>query len=188
MTGLSALVLPILLSAVLVFVASSIIHMMLGWHKHDYPRVPDEERIRNAIRPLGIPPGDYMIPRPGNRQEMQSQEFAEKLKQGPNLILTMLPLGPFTMGRQLGLWFGYCLVVSIFAAYNAGRALPPGAEYLQVFRFASVMAFAGYALALWQMTIWYRRSLGTTVRATIDGLIYALLTGGVFGWLWPHLA
>jgi hypothetical protein len=74
----------------------------------------------------------------------------------------------------------------VFAAYLASRALPPGAPYLEVFRFAGCTAFVGYTLALWQMTIWYRRALGTTIRSTIDGLIYALLTAGVFGWLWPH--
>ena len=37
MVGLAALWLPILLSAVIVFVASSLIHMVSGWHKSDYP-------------------------------------------------------------------------------------------------------------------------------------------------------
>jgi len=38
---------------------------------------------------------------------------------------------------------------------------------------------------LWQMSIWYRRSWSTTLKATLDGVIYGLLTGGAFGWLWP---
>jgi hypothetical protein len=186
MTGLGALVLPILLSAVLVFVASSIIHMMSPWHKADYPKLPNEDQVREALRPLAIPPGDYFVPRPTSRDDMRSPAFLEKVKQGPNLILTVLPNGPMGMGRNLGLWFVYCVVVGIFAAYIASRALAPGTEYLQVFRFAGCTAFVGYSLALWQMSIWYRRAWGTTIRVTIDGLIYALLTAGVFGWLWPH--
>jgi hypothetical protein len=186
MTGLGALWLPILLSAVIVFLASSIIHMASPWHKSDYPRVPNEDSVRDALRPLAIPPGDYMIPRPSSREEMRSPEFAEKMKKGPVMMLTVMPNGPMSMGRNLTFWFLYLAVVSLFAAYVAGRALPVGAQYLRVFRFAGVAAFLGYAVALWQMSIWYRRAWSTTIKATVDGLIYALLTAGTFGWLWPR--
>jgi hypothetical protein len=186
MTGLSALWLPILLSAVFVFVASSLIHMASPWHKSDYPKVPNEDRVRDALRALAIPPGDYMIPRPSSRSELGSPEFAEKIKTGPVVMMTVMPNGPMSMGRNLGLWFVYCVAVSVFAAYIAGRALPPGAEYLDVFRFAGATAFIGYALALWQMSIWYRRAWTTTIKATVDGLIYAGLTAGSLGWLWPR--
>ena len=72
MTPLTSLWLPIVLSAVLVFVASSLVHMLLGWHKGDYPSLPDEKRFADAVRPLAIPPGDYMVPRPGSMAEMRS--------------------------------------------------------------------------------------------------------------------
>jgi hypothetical protein len=186
MTGLSALWVPILLSAVIVFVASSIIHMALPWHKSDYAKVPNEDRVRDALRPLAVPPGDYMIPRPRSMQDMKSKEFIEKLNQGPVMVVTVMPNGPGSMGKNLILWFLYCVVVSTFAAYVAGSALPPGAPYLRVFQLAGVTAFAGYALALWQMSIWYRRDWSTTIKSTVDGLIYTLLTAGTFGWLWPH--
>ena len=186
MTGLDTLWLPVLLSAVLVFITSSVIHMMLPWHKNDYRRVPDEEAFRRGVAPLAIPPGDYMVPRAGSMEEMKSPEFIAKYTAGPNVMLTVLPTGPWSMGRNLGLWFAYLVIVSIFAGYVAGRALPPGTEYLQVFRFVGTTAFLGYTLALWQMWIWYQRNLGTTIRSTIDGLLYALLTAGVFGWLWPR--
>ena len=186
MTGLSALWLPILLSAVFVFVASSLIHMASPWHKSDYPKVANEDRVRDALRALAIAPGDYMIPRPSSRQELRSPEFAEKIKVGPVVMLTVMPNGPMSMGRNLGLWFVYCVAVSVFAAYIAGRALAPGAAYLEVFRFAGATAFIGYAAALWQMSIWYRRAWTTTIKATVDGLIYACLTAGTLGWLWPR--
>ena len=102
------------------------------------------------------------------------------------MVVTFLPPGPISMGRSLPLWFLYAAVVSAFAAYVTGRALPPGAQYMQVFCFAAVTAFLGYAAALWQMWIWYHRSLAMTIKATLDGLIYALLTAGFFGWLWPR--
>jgi len=186
MTGLHALWLPILLSAVIVFVASSIIHMLSPWHKSDYPKMPNEDKAMDALRPLDIPPGDYMVPRPATRSDLRSPEFLEKMNKGPVMVLTIMPNGPMAMGRSLGLWFVYLLVVGVFSGYIAGRALPPGAPYLHVFRFAGAVAFVGYSLALWQMSIWYRRSWVITIKATVDGLIYALLTAGTFGWLWPH--
>ena len=186
MTGLNALWLPIVLSAVLVFVASSIIHMALPWHKSDYPKLPNEDRVMDALRPLAIPPGDYMLPRPSSTQEMRSPEFAEKVKRGPVMVLTVMPNAMAPMSRNLALWFLYSLVVGLFAAVVASRALPAGAPFARVLKFVAVVAFVGYALALWQMSIWYRRAWSTTVKATVDGVIYALLTGAAFGWLWPR--
>jgi len=186
MVGLTALWLPILLSSVLVFVVSSLIHMLSPWHKSDYPKVPNEDRVMDALRPLAIPPGDYMMPRPSSRQEMRSPQFAEKYKRGPVVMFTVYPGGSMAMGPQLVQWFLYSVVVGCFAAYVAGRALPAGAAYPQVFRFVGVTAFVAYAVALWQMSIWYRRAWLTTIKTTVDGLIYGLLTAGTFGWLWPR--
>jgi hypothetical protein len=185
-TPLTSLWLPILLSAVFVFVVSSLIHMATPWHKGEYPRLPKEDAFRDAVGPLAIPPGDYMVPRASSMAEMGAPEFVDKLTKGPVAIITVLPNGKMSMTGSLVGWFVYALVVSVFAGYVASRALSVGAHYLAVFRFAGATAFAGYALALWQMRIWYNRALGTTVKATIDGLLYALVTAGTFGWLWPH--
>lgn len=185
MTPLTALWLPILISAVLVFIASSIIHMAPLWHKGDYPGLPHEQVVTDALRPLNIPPGDYMLPRAKGMAEMKSAEFSERMQKGPVLLVTVMPNGPIAMGKQLTLWFVYILIVSYFAAYVAGRALSPGADYLEVFRFAGTTAFIAYTVSLWQISIWYRRAWSQTLKETFDGLIYALLTAGVFGWLWP---
>jgi hypothetical protein len=186
MTELTMLWLPILLSSIFVFVVSSLIHMASPWHKNDFPRLEKEDELRTALRPLAIPPGDYMIPRPATRQDMRTPEFAEKMKNGPIIVMTVLPNGPMSMGKSLAGWFVYLIVVGLFSGYITGRALPPGADYLQVFRFVGATAFIGYALALWQMSIWYGRAWTTTIKNSIDGLIYALLTAGTFGWLWPQ--
>jgi hypothetical protein len=183
MVTLGALWLPILLSAILVFAASSVIHMFLGYHSGDFQAPPDEERVAEALRPL--PPGDYAIPKAGSMKEMQTPEFKARMERGPVAIMTIRPHGDTGMGRALGLWFVFCLVVSLLAAYVAGRALTPGAPYLEVFRFAGTVAFAGYVLAAWPSTIWYGTDWKTNARNTFDGLVFALLTAGVFGWLWP---
>jgi hypothetical protein len=186
MTPLVSLWLPILLSAVGVFLASSVLHMFTGWHKSDYRKVPNEDRVMDTLRPLAIPPGDYMMPRPGSTEEMRSPAFVEKFKKGPVMMFTIMPGGSMAMGKNLAQWFLFSVVVGIFAAYVAGGALPPGASYRAVFHFAGLTAFVAYTLALWPMSIWYHRSWITTIKATVDGLIYALLTAGVFAWLWPH--
>jgi hypothetical protein len=184
MVSLTALWLPILLSAVLVFVASSIIHMALAWHSGDFKKLPSEDAVLDALRPFNLPSADYVAPRPASMREMSTPEFQAKAARGPRVMLAVLP-ATNSMPRNLAKWFVYCLVVSIFAAYVAGTTLGAGTEYMTVFRVTSTVAFAGYALALWQNWIWYSRSIGYTVRTTIDGLVYALLTGGAFGWLWP---
>lgn len=185
MTQLSALWLPILLSSVLVFVLSSIIHMMSPWHKSDYPKLANEDQVMDALRPLNIPPGDYMMPRPASREDMRSPEFAAKRARGPVAVFTIMPSGSFTMGKYLGQWFVYIVVVGMFAACVAATSLPVGATYRSVFHYVALTAFIGYTLALWQLSIWYHRSWLTTIKATVDGGIYALFTAGVFGWLWP---
>jgi len=186
MIGLSELWLPILLSAVLVFIASSIIHMLSPWHKSDYAKMPNEDAAMDALRPLAIPPGDYMVPRPAGPGDMRSAAFADKIAKGPVFIVTVLPNRMMSMGRNLGLWFVYLIVVATFAAYIAGRALLPGADPWRVAQFAGATAFSGYALGLWQMSIWYRRAWSTTIKATVDALIYAALTALVLAWLWPR--
>ena len=163
MTSVITLWLPILLSAVAVFLVSSVIHMMSPWHKSDYPRVPDEEAFRSAVGPMAIPPGDYMVPRPESREHLRSPEFAEKMRAGPRVIMTVLPGGDFSMTKNLVQWFVYLIVISLFSAGIAGSALPEGAEDKAVFHFVALSAFGGYALALWQLSIWYSRSWSTTL-------------------------
>ena len=186
MTALTSLWLPILVSAVIVFIASSVIHMFLPWHKADYPKMPNEDKAIDALRPLAIPPGDYMVPHCSSMEERKSPAFAEKISKGPVMIVTVLPNAMPGMGPYLAQWFVYCAAIGFFAAYVASRALPAGAEYLRVFQLVGATAFFAYAAALWPISIWYRRSWGTTIRSSIDGLVYALLTAGAFGWLWPR--
>jgi hypothetical protein len=186
MVSVTSLWLPVLLSAVIVYIASSIIHMVLTYHQSDLKPMPREDEVMGALRRFDIPPGDYALPHAGSMEAMKKPEFTEKMKAGPVVLMTVSPPGPCSMGKSLGLWFGYCLVTSLFAAYVAGRALSAGASYLEVFRFAGTTAFAGYALALLQNSIWYRRAWSTTLKQIFDGLIYALLTAGTFGWLWPR--
>src|SRR5439155_24227364 len=103
MMSYATLWLPTLLSAIAVFVLSSVLHMLLPWHKSDYPTLPNETAAMDAIRSLSIPPGEYMVPKPANREAMRSPEFAERMRIGPVFILNLMPGGSMSMGRPLGL-------------------------------------------------------------------------------------
>jgi hypothetical protein len=184
MVPIMSLWLPILLSAVAVFALSSLVHTVFPYHKSDYAKVPDEDQVMAALRPFNLVPDDYLMPRPGTAAQMRSPEFLEKMKKGPIVLMTVRP-SEFSMATNFIQWFVHCLVIGVFAAYVTGRALPPGAEYLNVFRFAGTVAFAGYALALPTDSIWFARKWSTTFKSLFDGLMYALLTAGMFGWLWP---
>jgi len=174
-----------LVSAVVVFFLSWLIHMVLKYHHKDFPKLANEDAVMNALRPLNIPPGDYMMPCGTGPESMKDPAFLEKFKKGPVALMTIMPAGDMAMGKSLIQWFIFCLVVSVFAGYIAGHALPAGAHYLEVFRFAGCTAFIGYALAQCQDSIWYKRKWSTTLKNICDGLIYGLFTGGIFGSMWP---
>lgn len=185
MVSVMSLWMPILVAAVAVFLASSLVHMVLKYHNSDFRKVPDEPAARSAMGALNLEPGDYIVPFGGGSESMKDPAFVEKFNAGPNVVMTVLPKGMTNMGALLGQWFVFCVVVSLFAAYVAGVTLAPGTEYLRVFRVAGTVAFVGYALGYWPMTIWYRKSTSATIKSTFDGFLYGLVTGGVFGWLWP---
>ena len=186
MVSLASLWLPILLSSALVFVASFVVHMVLTYHRSDIARLPGEDDIRAAFQKSSVAPGDYMTPYAGSPEGMKSPEFIEKVTKGPVAIVTVMQSGgPPSINKNLAQWLVYCIVVSVFAAYVTSRAVPAGAPYLSAFRMAATTAFVGYALAQWQNSIWGGRKWSTTIKNTFDGLVYGLLTGGAFGWLWP---
>ena len=186
MVALTSLWLPILVSAVIVFIASSLIHMVIGWHRSDYKKLPEEEKILAAIGNVGVPPGFYIFPYCPSHKEVASPEMTEKYKRGPVGLVTVIPNGPPAMGKYLGLWFLFCLLVGVFVAYLTGRTIGVGAPYLAVFRVAGTVAFLGYAGAIPADSIWKGQAWSTTFKHMFDGLIYGLLTAGVFGWLWPR--
>ena len=186
MVSLTALWLPMIVSAVIVFFASSVIHMVLAYHRNDFKMVPNEDEAMEAFRRMNIAPGDYGIPCARSPEHMRKPEFQAKMSKGPIVFMTVLAGGSTSMGSSLALWFVYSLLVSLFSGYIASRALPPGADYLKVFQFVGTSAFMGYSFALLQWSIWYHRNWGTTMKSVFDGLVYASLTAGTFGWLWPR--
>jgi len=184
MVAISALWLPIVLSAVIVFVASSVLHMVLTYHRSDYQKLPNEDAVGAAIRAGNAAPGQYLIPHM-SMTEMRSPEGIEKFKKGPVGMVLLRQSGAPGMGKNLTQWLVYSLVIGVFVAYLTGRTVPLGAAYLAVFRVAGTAAFLAYAGGAPIDAIWRGQTWSASVKAIIDGLVYALVTAGTFGWLWP---
>lgn len=183
MDFISTLWLPILLSAVFVFIVSSLVHMVLGYHAGDFQKLPNEDQVMDTLRGLNIPPGHYAMPKADSMKDFSSEAHKAKMKKGPVAMLNVR--GPnMSMGSSLVKWFVYCVVVGFFAAYVAAHSLPVDAPYLTVFRIVGCSAFMGYGLGLFQEAIWSGRSWRSTWTGVFDALLYALVTGGTFGWLW----
>lgn len=176
---------PIVIATVLVFIASSVIHMVVKWHQGDFKRLPGEDGILETLRQHGVAPGAYHFPYCSDMKEMGSDETRARFEQGPVGIMNVMPNGLPNMGRMLGLWAVYLLIVSIFVAYVGAAALPPGSEYLLVFRVTGASAFLAYAIANAPASIWFGQPWPTTLRFIVDGLVYSLLVGGSFGAFWP---
>jgi hypothetical protein len=183
MVSLSALLFPMVLSAVIVFVASSIMHMLLPYHRSDYQKLPDEDKVRAALR--GLQQGLYIFPFT-NHKEMKSPAMLEKYKEGPIGMMSIAPNGPPAMPKFLGLWFAYTLIISFFVAYLTGHTVSAGMNYRVVFRVAGTAAFMAYGLSCISNAIWKGQPWAMTLKEIFDGLIYGLLTAGTFGWLWPR--
>ena len=186
MAFLTELWLPIVLAAVFVFVASSIFHMVLPFHRSDYKKMNNEDAVLESLRTNNVAPGMYMFPCAESYKDFQTPEMQEKWKKGPVGILNVMTPAGFNMGRNLGLWFLYLLLVSVFVAYVARLSLADGAEYLEVFQVTGAVAMLGYCIGIINDSIWKGQRWGTTLKFMFDGAVYALLTAGTFSWLWPE--
>lgn len=186
--SLTDLWLAILLSAVFVFVASSVLHMLVPIHRGDFKQMPGEAELLEAMRKAGVQPGDYMFPFATCMKDLGNPEMIDKFKQGPVGTITVIPSGPPAMGKNLVQWFLYCVLISFFVAYIATFSLEPGTPYLTVFRLTGTVAVVGYAFSSITNSIWKGTSWATTAKFIVDGIIYGLVTAGTFGWLWPAAA
>lgn len=177
--------LPVVLSAVGVWIASAIAWMVLPHHRSDFDKLPDEDGFLGALGKDPPSPGQYMFPHCGSMEGAKDPAFLEKQERGPAGIMVVRPSGPPNMGKSLGLWLVYCFVVSFFAAYVARHSLAAGEPGVDVFRCTATIAMAAYVLGNLPDSIWMGRPWAVTAKSMIDGVVYGLVTGGIFCWLWP---
>jgi hypothetical protein len=186
MVSLGSLWLPILLSSVLVFIVSAIVHMVLKYHNKDYTRLPNEDAVRAAIRSGNPLPAQYIIPYCAEMKQMENPEMKQKYTEGPVAVINLMRPGVPRMGKYLVQWFLFSLVVSFFIAYITAHAIPSGARYLEVFRIVGAVGFLAYAAGQVPAAIWMGKPWRVAWKEVFDGLLYGLVTAGTFGWLWPR--
>lgn len=186
MVSLAALWLPILLSAVIVFIASAIIWTVLPYHRTDHGPISEEDGVMTALRERGVGPGMYVFPWASSAKEAGTDEYKAKVREGPVGILRVKTAeSQLSMGPQLVKSFVFYLGVGLFVAYIASRTIPAGEEYMKVFQITSTVTFMTYAGAYFQEGIWFGLRWSAVWKNVFDALVYGLLTAGVFGWLWP---
>ena len=188
MVSLAQLWLPILASAIGVFIASSLVHMVLKWHNTDYRKLPNEDEVRGALKSSAHAPGMYFVPHMMDHSAIAKPENQQKFVEGPIALVTIRKPGPPKMGPYLVQWFILSLVVSVVAGYLASRTVPAGASFLAVCRPTSIVAFMAYGIGSLTDMIWWGRPRDVVAKDLVDAAIYAVVTACVFAVLWPAAA
>lgn len=179
--------LPIVLSAVICFVASAIIWMALPYHKSDIKPLPDEAGYIAAVRGLSVPPGLYMYPNCHGGEDMKSEAFKAKWKHGPWGVVNVIGAQP-NFGKNLLITFLEMLGIAIIVAYLATMGVAAGAEYMQVFRFIGAGAILGFVFGPFAHDAFLAKPARFQITCALDGIVFALLMAGTFAWLWPESA
>jgi hypothetical protein len=188
MLSLAQLWLPIVASAIGVFVASSLVHMVFKWHNSEYRKLPNEDEVRAALRSSAGAPGSYFIPHMSHHKEMRNAEMAQKFVEGPVAMVTMRRAGAPSMGAPLFQWFLLNIFVAIVAGYLASKSVPVHGSFLAIARPVSIVAFLAYGGGAISNAIWMGKPWSTALKELLDAAIYAVVTACVFGWLWPAAA
>jgi hypothetical protein len=178
--------LPLLVAAVGVFVASSLIHMVFKWHNSEYLHLDNEDEIRTAIRQHAPGPGQYVIPHCADMKDLQAPEMQKKFTDGPVGFLILRPTGLPRIGTNLGQWFALNLLVAIITAHLADQALPRGADPHHIFHFTALITFIAYAAGALSDGIWKGQPWRGVAKDVLDALIFGIVSGFAFAWLWPH--
>lgn len=181
----SAPLAPALASTALVFVASSLIHMVLELHQADDRKLANEDEVRAALRRGGLQPGQYVVPQCRDAKHIASPEMQQKFAEGPNAVLHVRANGAVKLGPFLGKWVLYTFIVSLLVGYVARATFGPGVQYLRGFQLVGATSWLAYAWQAAQDSIWMGRPWSVTLRPMFDDLVYAAITAGPFAWSWP---
>jgi hypothetical protein len=174
--------LPILVSAIAVWVLSAIVWIVLPHHRSDYAPLPDEDEARAALK--GVPPGLYSIPYDPDQSLQKTPEGRQKFEDGPVAILTFWPKGLPAMGKTLVVWFGFCVFIGVMTAYVLTRTMSPGGDFYDVWQVAATVAWLGFGTGAIPRAIWFGEPWPVTVKHLADALLYALVSGAIFAGLW----
>lgn len=185
MTAWLSLWLPILVAAIAVFVASSLIHMVFKWHNSDYRALPDEEAVRGVLRAAKLSPGLYVTPYCADMNEMANETMQQKYREGPVAFVTIFRNGMPNMGKLLSQWFLLNLLVAAAAALIAAQSMPLAGNAHQGAHLIGLVSFLAYGVGSLCDTIWMGRTWSATLKDLLDALIYGTVSALSFLWLWP---
>jgi len=184
MVDLGQVVIPVVLSAIGVFVMSSLIHMVFKYHNSDYHGVANEEEVRRVLK--GNAPGLYMVPYCPDQKELKKPEVQQKFVDGPIAFLSFRQPGPPVMGAALGQWFALNVAVAVIVGYLACKTIPWGVGFLAVAREVSLVTFLAYAGGSVSAAIWMGKTWSAAAKEVFDAFLYGLVTAIAFGMLWPR--
>ena len=175
---------PILLGGFGVFVMSALAWTALPHHRKEWRKLVSEDAVAEGLRAGAPTPGLYNIPHM-DFKEMGSPEGKAKMDRGPIAYITIVKSGTPPMGPALAKSFLWCILVAFFVAYVCWHALPMGSDFREVFRLAGAMTFSVFALGNIGDSIWFGRPWSSWGLQLVDAILYTLVLGGIFGWLWP---
>jgi len=178
--------LPILVATALCFAASAVIWVLGPHHRTEWKAPPGQDAIMEALRQGNAKAGSYMFPHADRADKAAFEAAMKRWAEGPSGVLYIFPRGPMNMGARLVQQLIYFLVISFFLAYVGHHAGLDGQTYLKVFQVIGAVGFMTYGLGIIPESIWFARPWRNFFMGACDGLIYALLSAGAFGWLWPR--
>lgn len=184
MTMLLSLWLPIVVCTVVLFFASFLAWVVLPHHKPDHKPWPDEDALMEFIRSHGSPAGEYIFPWCPDSTAAQDPAVQKKYASGPWGLLTVWPHQPH-MGRNMAMTVLFFFIVTLLIGYIGAAALPPGAGFGQVFQIVGTTAILAYSASEILHRIWFTRPLRAKLMNLLDGIAYGIITGVIFGLLWP---
>jgi len=179
-----AVCVPLIVAAVLVFITSSLIHMVFKWHQSDYAELGNEDEVRAALRKAA--PGQYVIPFCKDMKDAGAPQMQAKFAEGPVGMLLLRPSGLPKIGKNLAQWFALNLLVAATAACVAASSLGAGANAHRVFHVTALVSFIAYAAGSISDAIWKGLPWKSVFKDVLDALIFGLVSGAAFAWLWPQ--
>jgi len=119
-------------------------------------------------------------------KEMASDAMKQKHAEGPNAVVVFGPTGQPNMGKHLGLWFLWSLVIATVAGFLAARLVGPGSgPTLGAAKLVGAITFIAHGFGTVQESIWMYRSWKSSATYFLDATLYAIGSAAVFYWLWP---
>ncbi len=176
--------LPVVVSAVVVFVLSAASHMVLPWRRNEWGRITEFGPVQAALR--GLAPGLYAFPAAADPKEQMSKEWMDRWAEGPSGWLTLAPPRRISMGRNMALSFLVFLAVALLCAYMAWHALGPAAHARAVFRLVGTIGFMSFGVGSAFNSIWYHRPWRAYASDVVDALLFGLAMAAAFAVLWPR--